>query len=73
MEKATFAGGCFWCTEAVFQRLRGVHSVKPGYTGGTVKDPTFFDHLYAYAWFITFALSFVLYLLLMRGRATQDR
>ncbi len=41
--------------------------------GGTVKDPNFFDHLYAYAWFITFALSFVLYLLLMRGRATQDR
>ena len=41
--------------------------------GGTVKDPNVFDHLYAYAWFITFALSFVLYLLLMRGRATQDR
>jgi len=41
--------------------------------GGTVKDPNFFDHLYAYAWFITFALSFVLYLVLMRGRATQDR
>jgi len=41
--------------------------------GGTVKDPNFFDHLYAYAWFITFALSFVLYLVLMRGRATQER
>ena len=36
--------------------------------GGTVKDPNFFDHLYSYAWFVTFALSFVLYLLLMRGR-----
>jgi nucleobase:cation symporter-1, NCS1 family len=35
--------------------------------GGTVKDPNFFDHLYSYAWFITFALSFVLYVLLMRG------
>ena len=36
--------------------------------GGTVADPTFLDRLYSYAWFVTFALSFVLYLLLMRGR-----
>ena len=38
---ATFGGGCFWCTEAVFQQLKGVHSVKPGYSGGTVKNPTY--------------------------------
>jgi peptide-methionine (S)-S-oxide reductase len=41
MEKATFAGGCFWCTEAVFQRLRGVKAVHPGYTGGSLKNPTY--------------------------------
>jgi len=41
MEKATFAGGCFWCTEAVFQRLRGVKAVRPGYTGGSLKNPTY--------------------------------
>lgn len=40
-EEATFAGGCFWCTEAVFQRLKGVVSVKPGYTGGTKPSPTY--------------------------------
>src|SRR4051794_40278917 len=38
---ATFGNGCFWCTEAVFQQLKGVHSVEPGYTGGRVKDPTY--------------------------------
>jgi cytosine/uracil/thiamine/allantoin permease len=36
--------------------------------GGTVADPNVFDRLYSYAWFVTFALSFVLYLMLMRGR-----
>ena len=36
--------------------------------GGQVADPTFFDALYTYAWFVTFALSFVIYLLLMRRR-----
>ncbi|MDN5214591.1 peptide-methionine (S)-S-oxide reductase MsrA [Fulvivirgaceae bacterium BMA12] len=41
MEKATFGGGCFWCVEAVFQRLNGVTSVISGYAGGTVKDPTY--------------------------------
>jgi peptide-methionine (S)-S-oxide reductase len=41
METATLAGGCFWCTEAVFQRLRGVASAVPGYTGGSVIDPTY--------------------------------
>lgn len=38
---ATFAGGCFWCTEAVFQRLQGVASVIPGYIGGTIKNPAY--------------------------------
>ncbi len=40
-ETAIFAGGCFWCTEAVFENLRGVASVMPGYTGGTVPNPTY--------------------------------
>ncbi len=38
---AIFAGGCFWCTEAVFKRLRGVKSVESGYIGGTVPKPTY--------------------------------
>jgi peptide-methionine (S)-S-oxide reductase len=38
---AVFGGGCFWCTEAVFDELRGVITVMPGYTGGTVKNPTY--------------------------------
>jgi peptide-methionine (S)-S-oxide reductase len=40
-EKAVFAGGCFWCTEAVFQNLKGVISVVSGYIGGTVKNPSY--------------------------------
>lgn len=40
-EKATFAEGCFWCTEAIFRRLKGVRSVTPGYTGGTLVNPTY--------------------------------
>lgn len=38
---AIFASGCFWCTEAIFQRLNGVESVESGYTGGTVANPTY--------------------------------
>ncbi|MDB5238863.1 MAG: msrA [Candidatus Parcubacteria bacterium] len=40
---AVFGGGCFWCTEAVFSALKGVSGVMSGYTGGTVKDPTYED------------------------------
>jgi peptide-methionine (S)-S-oxide reductase len=40
-EIATFAGGCFWCTEAVFLELKGVEKVVSGYTGGTVKNPSY--------------------------------
>jgi peptide-methionine (S)-S-oxide reductase len=39
-ETATLAGGCFWCTEAIFQKLNGVISVMPGYSGGTTENPT---------------------------------
>lgn len=38
---AVFGGGCFWCTEAVFDELRGVHSVVSGYAGGKNKNPTY--------------------------------
>jgi peptide-methionine (S)-S-oxide reductase len=38
---ATFGGGCFWCIEAVLQRLRGVESVVSGYAGGHTVDPTY--------------------------------
>lgn len=39
--QATFAGGCFWCTEAVYAQLKGVHSITSGYIGGTVAKPTY--------------------------------
>lgn len=38
---ATLAGGCFWCTEAVFERMKGVNDVISGYIGGHVKNPTY--------------------------------
>ena len=38
---ATFAGGCFWCTEAVFERMEGVNDVVSGYIGGHVSNPTY--------------------------------
>lgn len=41
METATFAGGCFWCTEAIFKRIKGVEKVTPGYSGGNVPNPTY--------------------------------
>lgn len=41
LELATLAGGCFWCTEAVFQRLNGVEEVLSGFTGGNIKNPAY--------------------------------
>ena len=41
LDTATFAAGCFWCTEAQFQQLQGVVKVESGYEGGTVKNPTY--------------------------------
>jgi peptide-methionine (S)-S-oxide reductase len=41
LKLATFGGGCFWCTEAIFQRLRGVEKVVSGYSGGHVDNPTY--------------------------------
>ena len=38
---ATFGGGCFWCTEAEFQKLPGIKSIVSGYAGGSVEDPTY--------------------------------
>ena len=40
-ETATFGEGCFWCTEAIFQRLKGVVEVESGYSGGTVPNPSY--------------------------------
>jgi peptide-methionine (S)-S-oxide reductase len=41
LKKAIVAGGCFWCTEAIYKRLRGVSTVQPGYAGGTKEHPTY--------------------------------
>ncbi len=43
LEKATLGGGCFWCTEAIYKRLKGVVSVVSGYAGGTMEDPSYED------------------------------
>lgn len=40
-EKATFAGGCFWCTEAIFNSIKGVESVRVGYSGGESPNATY--------------------------------
>ncbi len=41
LEIATLGGGCFWCTEAIFENVKGVHSVISGYSGGARKNPTY--------------------------------
>ena len=41
VEIATIANGCFWCTEAIFSRVKGIKSVMPGYSGGTVINPSY--------------------------------
>ena len=41
LQTATLGGGCFWCTEAVFQQIRGIHQVESGYTGGQVHQPSY--------------------------------
>src|SRR5437667_2537183 len=41
LEKATFAAGCFWCTEEAFEKVPGVVSAVSGYTGGSVKNPSY--------------------------------
>src|SRR5215207_5959549 len=40
-EIATLANGCFWCTEAIFKKIKGVKYILPGYTGGTLKNPSY--------------------------------
>ena len=40
-EIATLAGGCFWCTEAIFRKLKGVKSIVTGYSGGTTENPSY--------------------------------
>lgn len=41
IELATIGGGCFWCIEAVYEKIEGIHSVVSGYAGGTVENPTY--------------------------------
>lgn len=41
MKTVVFGGGCFWCTEAVFQMLKGVSKVEPGYAGGDIANPSY--------------------------------
>jgi peptide-methionine (S)-S-oxide reductase len=40
-EYATFGGGCFWCIEAIFSEVRGIHTATSGYSGGHIKNPTY--------------------------------
>lgn len=42
-EEVVFGGGCFWCTEAIFLKLRGVISVTPGYAGGNIDNPNYYE------------------------------
>ena len=41
LDTATFGSGCFWCTEALFERLKGVHEIVSGYSGGSVPNPSY--------------------------------
>lgn len=41
VKELVFGGGCFWCTEAVFQMLKGVTKVEPGYAGGSIANPSY--------------------------------
>ena len=72
----TYSGGVNW--RAVAALVIAVLPVVPGFIraattpGGTVADPDLFDRLYAYAWFVTFGLSFVVYLVLMRRPVTLN-
>ena len=43
LEQATFGAGCFWCVEAIFERLEGVVDVRSGYAGGKIESPTYDD------------------------------
>jgi len=43
LETVTLANGCFWCTEAIFKRVKGVESVMSGYAGGTIENPTYYE------------------------------
>lgn len=42
-ELATFGGGCFWCTEAIFKELKGVEKIVSGYSGGTIPNPNYHE------------------------------
>ncbi len=71
----SYRGG--WNTKAMIALAVAVAPVVPGFIraattpGGSVANPNLFDHVYQYAWFVTFGLSFVLYLVLMRGLVTR--
>jgi peptide-methionine (S)-S-oxide reductase len=41
IELATLANGCFWCTEAIFKKIKGIKTILPGYTGGTLENPSY--------------------------------
>ncbi len=43
LQKATLGMGCFWCSEAIYQNLKGIKKVTPGYAGGMTKNPTYDD------------------------------
>jgi len=73
----TYSNGVNW--RAVIALVAAVAPVVPGFVraaitpGGQVADPTLFDHLYTHAWFVTFGLSFLIYLLLMQGEGMKAR